>query len=648
MSSTTTIADVATTSLPPVTTTKKPAPVKVQTIGVFGGSFNPIHLGHALLAITTQQTCPVDAVVLVPVYQHAVKRDLLPFSDRVAMCRLAVAPFGSALSVSTVEQETGCSNGAMLRALKQQYPVNTKFVWICGDDFFRWMDRPAGLDTLKEVSGLIVQRRLHKEVDSEDILGDAKPRFFKEPVDEAKIRAMTVKMDLDIHFIYGELPHFSSSLVRRAPGHWRSFLTQTVVQYLDARPHLQKQLILNLNADAEAEDIIVRKKSKIQKTTAGTSATSTATAKYTSQEEQQWQERKSVATASVMQSIQVVHALQIERGRTGLYLSMGPSDATATGQWTTAKQETDKLVQEILQAGTAVTGKTSTGSTGTASTGTVASTNTDNLQSGDSDDVFDEVLALDAELHRIPVWLAGDRHILQKRCLALCHKPGVPGWLARLSLVQKFDTRIDVLMQATVRALTEILDFSHSRSVGSGSSGGGGDGSNGGGGGGVNGGSIAREVVDRDLPELLFKWCEGKEALGRLRAFVCAGGPNVPTLVHGSLKMRERLNQTIETKERSIARVLSLEAGMSSRLSAPDALHRMLEDVSLWEWSLMGGFASSTPLALVHKLLDRKETRSVDKSLEFDVVKFFDSSSAAIDFLLTFAKPLAASACARA
>jgi hypothetical protein len=74
--------------------------------------------------------------------------------------------------------------------------------------------------------------------------------------------------------------------------------------------------------------------------------------------------------------------------------------------------------------------------------------------------------------------------------------------------------------------------------------------------------------------------------------------------------MRERVNQTIATKERSLARVLSLEAGISSRLSAPDALSSMLEDVTLWEWSLMGGFASSTPLALVHKLLDRKEIRS--------------------------------------
>ena len=73
------------------------------TIGVFGGSFNPVHLGHALLAITTQQTKSVDQVVLVPVYKHAVKQNLLPFHDRVQMCQLAIASFGDALTVSTIE-----------------------------------------------------------------------------------------------------------------------------------------------------------------------------------------------------------------------------------------------------------------------------------------------------------------------------------------------------------------------------------------------------------------------------------------------------------------------------------------------------------------------------------------------------------------
>ena len=148
------------------TTIKKCSPL---TIGVFGGSFNPIHLGHALLAITVQQTKQVDQVVLVPVYKHAVKTDLLPFADRVKMCQLAVAAFGDDVTVSTIEEDVGESNGAMLRGLKKQYPAGTRFLWICGDDFFRWIDRPKGLETVSEVSGLIVQRRLHRQQDGDGL-----------------------------------------------------------------------------------------------------------------------------------------------------------------------------------------------------------------------------------------------------------------------------------------------------------------------------------------------------------------------------------------------------------------------------------------------------------------------------------------------
>jgi hypothetical protein len=108
--------------------------------------------------------------------------------------------------------------------------------------------------------------------------------------------------------------------------------------------------------------------------------------------------------------------------------------------------------------------------------------------------------------------------------------------------------------------------------------------------------------------------------------------------------MRERLHQRIEMKERSIARVLMLQASSSTRLAVPDALHKMLETVTLWEWSLMGCFASSTPLTLVHKLLaDEQPTTG-----SFDVELFFEASSSAIDLMLSFIKALAASGCARA
>ena len=75
-------------------------------VAVFGGSFNPPHVGHVLGVVYALSTAPIDEVLVVPVYQHPFAKDLAPFADRLAMCRLA---FGwlPRVTVSTVEEELG-------------------------------------------------------------------------------------------------------------------------------------------------------------------------------------------------------------------------------------------------------------------------------------------------------------------------------------------------------------------------------------------------------------------------------------------------------------------------------------------------------------------------------------------------------------
>eukprot|EP00957_Ditylum_brightwellii_P128964 9838292-Ditylum_brightwellii.AAC.1 len=102
-------------------------------------------------------------------------------------------------------------------------------------------------------------------------------------------------------------------------------------------------------------------------------------------------------------------------------------------------------------------------------------------------------------------------------------------------------------------------------------------------------------------------------------------------------------------------------AATTTQLAATiEALHHMLERITAWEWSLMGCFASSTPLNLVHKLL-REQSLSYsalrrsnnkygddnDETDEFDVQLFFETTSSAIDLMLTVVKALAAFGCAR-
>ncbi len=75
-------------------------------IALFGGSFNPPHVGHLLGVVYALSTAPIDEVLVVPVYQHPFAKGLMPFADRLAMCRLALG-WLPRVTISTIEEELG-------------------------------------------------------------------------------------------------------------------------------------------------------------------------------------------------------------------------------------------------------------------------------------------------------------------------------------------------------------------------------------------------------------------------------------------------------------------------------------------------------------------------------------------------------------
>jgi nicotinate-nucleotide adenylyltransferase len=62
-------------------------------IGIFGGSFDPVHLGHQLVAQAAREELQLDRVFFVPAAQSPFKPDrkLAPDKIRAAMLRLALA-----------------------------------------------------------------------------------------------------------------------------------------------------------------------------------------------------------------------------------------------------------------------------------------------------------------------------------------------------------------------------------------------------------------------------------------------------------------------------------------------------------------------------------------------------------------------------
>lgn len=76
----------------------------MRRVGLFGGSFNPPHVAHQLVALYVLETL-VDEIWFVPTFSHPFGKPLAPYDHRVAMCELAAAPLGARAQVSRAEQE---------------------------------------------------------------------------------------------------------------------------------------------------------------------------------------------------------------------------------------------------------------------------------------------------------------------------------------------------------------------------------------------------------------------------------------------------------------------------------------------------------------------------------------------------------------
>lgn len=110
----------------------------MKKMGLFGGTFDPIHQGHIEMALRLADQLDLDRVVLMPTFvpPHKIKTTMAAAEHRLAMCRLAAEPYPQ-LQVSDMElQREGASFTVdTLSALCEQYP-DTQWYLITGADMF--------------------------------------------------------------------------------------------------------------------------------------------------------------------------------------------------------------------------------------------------------------------------------------------------------------------------------------------------------------------------------------------------------------------------------------------------------------------------------------------------------------------------------
>ena len=114
--------------------------VNLHKLGIMGGTFDPIHLGHLKVAEVAQSRFSLEKVVFVPAScpPHKSIKDITPFEHRYEMVNLAINDIPH-LESSRIEMEISCPcyAGDTIRAFKERYGKNWQIYFITGLDIFQ-------------------------------------------------------------------------------------------------------------------------------------------------------------------------------------------------------------------------------------------------------------------------------------------------------------------------------------------------------------------------------------------------------------------------------------------------------------------------------------------------------------------------------
>lgn len=193
-----------------------------EKIGIFGGTFNPIHVGHLILAENARDFCHLDKVLVMPSGCSYLKDQSLiaPKTDRIRMVSLAISG-NPQFELSTIETERAGDSYTYvtLEQLVSENPQNS-YYYIIGDDTLFSMETWVKPEIIFKLSTIVVAPRDHKNIQET----------------EEKIQQLKEKYNAEIILLNSSNLDISSHDIRERIKNKRTvkyYLPESVIEYIE-------------------------------------------------------------------------------------------------------------------------------------------------------------------------------------------------------------------------------------------------------------------------------------------------------------------------------------------------------------------------------------------------------------------------------
>jgi nicotinate-nucleotide adenylyltransferase len=157
----------------------------LRRIGLFGGTFNPIHLGHVQVVREVKAGFGLDKILIIPsaLPPHKELNGVVDAKDRIEMIRLAFSDDPNFM-ISNVELERSGPSYTIdtVRHFKSISPENTKLYLIVGlDAFLEIHTWKSYKDLFLLIPFIVMSRTINKE-NSTKLEGESLKNYFRSKI----------------------------------------------------------------------------------------------------------------------------------------------------------------------------------------------------------------------------------------------------------------------------------------------------------------------------------------------------------------------------------------------------------------------------------------------------------------------------------